>query len=193
MATTLNISDLLKRVYGPRGLPFPGSPNPSLGSPVAGAFPDTVPVTVERSQKGAPLRAQNALGRWVFLPAKLGGVDLPNPLVTISGEKSFIETDLTEVGTVFEKAFQRPYDISIICTLINAEGTWPEAEIVAMEKLYREGDLYTLECAETDIFLQPRNNFLLQKISLLDMGAVENAQVVQLDGRSNIDFELEIL
>jgi len=189
---TFNISNLLKGVYGSRGLPFPGNPNESSGSPIAGSFPDHIQVSEQRSRKGAPLWGQNVLGRPVFMPAKLRGVDLPNPLITITGEKSFIETDITEIGTVFEKTFTRPYDIVIICTLINAEGTWPEDEIIAIKKLYTEGDLYTLECAVTDIFLQPRNNFLLQKIDLMDMGAVENAQVIQLSGRSNIDFELEI-
>lgn len=188
-----NVSDILKRVYGARGLPFPVSAVPDPVSFIGSDFKMTTSVPVQdRIQKGTPLWAKNVLGRPVFMPVKIGGIDLPNPLVSFSGEKSIIETDVIEVGTVFEKVFIRPYDITIICTLINEDGTWPEKEIVQMEKLYREGTLYTLECAFTDIFLQPKNNFILSKIDLTDMQGVEDAQVIQLSGRSNVDFELEI-
>lgn len=188
-----NIGDILKRVYGYRGLPFPASPDTTGVSFIGSEFKETTAIpTQERISKGTPLWGQNVLGRPVFMPVKIGGIELPNPLISFSGEKAIIETDVTEVGTVFEQVFIRPYDITIICTLINKEGSFPEKEVIKFEKLYREGTLYTLECAFTDIFLQPKNNFILGKIDIVDMEGVEDAQVIQLSGRSNVDFELEI-
>lgn len=191
----MSITDILKFAYGPKGLPFPRPAEKPGGNPIAGEFAGSMPgqPTDRSSITGKALYEQNALGRWVFLPASLNGQPLPNPLVSINGEKSIIETDVTEVGTVFEKAFTRPYDITIICTLLNGDNSWPEAEIKRMEQLYTQGDLYTLACPLTDLFLQPQNNFLLKGISVIDMGVCDNAQVIQLNGRSNIDFELVIL
>lgn len=188
-----NVSDILRRVYGYRGIAFPANPDGHQASLIATEFTGAITIpSQERISKGTPLWGQNVLGRSVFMPVKLGGIDLPNPLVSFSGEKAIVETDVTEIGTVFEKVFTRPYDITIICTLINEEGTWPEKEIIQIEKLYREGTLYTLECAFTDIFLQPKNNFILSKIDVMDMQGIEDAQVIQLSGRSNKDFELRL-
>lgn len=188
-----NVSEILRRVYGVKGLAFPANSNVAPVSPIAGDFKMSPQETPERTRKGTRLQGENVLGRPVFMPVKLNGIELANPLVTVTGEKLIIETDVVEFGTVFEKVFIKPYDITIICTLINADGSFPENEVIEMEKLYREGDLYTLECALTDIFIQPKNNFILTRIDLMDMQGVEDAQVIQLTGRSNVDFELEII
>jgi hypothetical protein len=97
------------------------------------------------------------------------------------------------VGTVLEKVFTRPYDISIICTLLGDKGQWPESKIRSMAAIWKKDDLVTLKCALTDIFLQPKENFIITRISFLDAQGAENVEVIQIDGRSNIDFELEIL
>jgi hypothetical protein len=190
---TINIPQILNTVYGVRGLPFPGKSNIETVSPVAGDFTAPVQSVKQRSQKGTPLWGQNLLGRPVFLPAMLAGVDLPNPLISISGEKSIVETDIVDVGTVFEKVFTKPYYITIICTLISEDGSWPEDQLISMYNLWKKDDVLTLECALTDIYLQPKNNFILTNKDLLDMQGVENVQVIQYTGKSNIDFELEIV
>lgn len=192
------VNDILRQVYGFRGLAFPTKPDGTAPDPIApdfrpGLYEGSVTERTERTGQGTPLWGTNVLGRPVFMPALLGGVELSNPLITITGENEILETDVTEIGTVFEKVFQRPYDITIICTLLNKDNTWPEAEIKQFRDLYVQGVLYTLECAITDLFLQPKNNFILKTINLLDMQGVENAQVIELTGRSNLDFELEIL
>lgn len=200
-----NINTILNRVYGVRGLPFPGKPNTETHSFIAPEFTAAVQTSKERSRLGTPLWSSNSLGRPVFLPVKIDGKELPNPLVTITGEKEIIETVVVDAGVVFEKIFTKPYDITIICTLLGTtyddEGTpgaatvdnsFPEAQIIEMQTLYVKDKLVTLECALTDIFLQPKNNFIIKSINLLDMQGIENAQVVQITGRSNLDFELEI-
>lgn len=204
------VKDILSRVYGVRGLPFPAKPNTVTGYPISqnftGSFNEfnaagvrgkdfSTSLNISNYQKGAkgtPLWKKNALGAWVFCPVKLDGEELPNPLITIAGSKEIVTTDVIDVGTVFEKVFTKPYDITIICTLINEDDSWPEAEIQRMQELYVKDKIVTLECALTDIFLTATNNFLVKSISLMDMQGIENSQVVQIDGYSNIDFELTI-
>lgn len=192
---SIRIIDILNKVYGPKGLPFPSRPNQGEAPAIASGFSIENNDVKDRSDLGTPVRkyTNEDLGTYEFLPATIDGQELDNSLVIISGEKSIVETDIVDVGTVFEKVFTRPYDISIICTLIGENKTWPESKLKQMAVIWKKDDLVTLKCALTDIFLQPKNNFLITKISMLDAEGAENVEVIQIDGRSNIDFELELL
>lgn len=206
---SIRIIDILNKVYGPKGLPFPSGPLEGEGTAIAGVgriaegFDATEQYvdTTKRSDLGTEVRKYDGkyLGSYEFLPATIkskslpDGYGLPNALVIISGEKSIVETDVVDVGTVFEKVFTRPYDISIICTLIGNQKEWPERDLKKMAALWQEDNLVTLQCALTDIFLQAKDNFLITKISFLDAQGAENVEVIQIDGRSNIDFKLELI
>lgn len=192
---SIRIIDILNKVYGPKGLPFPGHPKEGDGTAIASGFSIEVDNLKERSDLGTPVRKYDNedLGSYEFLPATIDGTPIENALVIITGEKSIVETDIVDVGTVFEKVFTRPYDISIICTLLGDKGQWPESKVRSMAKLWKKDDLVTLKCALTDIFLQPKNNFLITRINFLDAQGAENVEVIQIDGRSNIDFELELI
>lgn len=195
---SIRIIDVLNKIYGPKGLPFPSRPNEGEGAAIAGGFTIGNNEVKERSDLGTlgtPVRKYDNedLGSYVFLPATIDGVELENPLVIVSGEKMIVETDIVDVGTVFEKVFTRPYDISIICTLIGENKAWPESKLKKMAALYKKDDLVTLKCALTDIFLQPKNNFLITRISMLDAQGAENVEIIQFDGRSNINFKLELI
>lgn len=196
MATAISLFEILNKVYGPRGLPFPGHPKEGDQPVIAGGFQIESNQVPNRSDTGTPVRKYDNedLGRYIFLPVTIDGIDLENPVVIISGEKSIVETDIVDVGTVFEKVFTRPYDISIICTLMGDKKEWPESKIKDMAAIWKKDDLLTLKCALTDIFLeQAKDNFLITRISLLDAQGAENVEIIQIDGRSNIDFELEII
>jgi hypothetical protein len=193
---TVNVINVLNKVFGARGLPFPQSPNQGEGTKIAGEFGDALGKNqTQFGIKGTAIRKfdRRDLGSYVFLPATLSGVELPNPVLIISGEKEIVETNIVNVGTVFEKVFTKPYDISIICTLIGENKDWPEGELIRMAELYKKDDLVTIKCALTDIFLQAENNAVITRVSILDAQGAENVEVVQFDLRSNIDFELEII
>lgn len=196
---TVQVLDILSKVYGVRGLPFPKSPEQTTLSvnefkaSNVGADADAAIDKMVRGETGSRLWRKNVLGQWVFLPATLNGIELPNCLINISGEKEIIETNLVDVGTVFEKVFTKPYEITIICTLLNDEGTWPETELKQMYELWMKDEALTLECALTDIYLQPTKNFILKRKDLLSGEGEETVEVIQFSGRSNIDFELEIV
>lgn len=207
---TINVLNALRLIYGPKGMPFPGNPTPGEGSGIGAAFTelDTRDGTAisngfgDIKLIGKGNRENNALtpvkeftdellGQYVFMPVYIDGIEMPNPIVRISGEYRVIETDILEVGTVTELAFMRPYSISIIATVVSDDGEWPD--ISSYVGLWKKGDLVTLKSAVTDHYLQKRDNMLITNITHLDAQGGENVEVLQIDGRSNVDFELEIL
>ncbi|MDI3319128.1 DUF6046 domain-containing protein [Pinibacter soli] len=194
-ATTVNVFDVLGKVYGARGIPFPGKPKEGDNNMIATGFENfAIPPDRTIGKSGVIKQyTDSVLGRYEFLPATINNVLIPNAVVLITGEKEIIETTVIDNGTVFEKVFERPFDITIIATLISDDGNWPENDFIKMAKLFRDNDLVTLKCASTNNFLQPENNFLIKKIDLLDSAGSENVEVIQFSGRSNVDFLLEIV
>jgi hypothetical protein len=191
---SVNVIQVLNRVYGVRGLPFPQKPSHADAPVIAGGFITESHPAQQRSSVGTPVKkySNQDLGQYEFLPATINGIAIPNALVMISGEKSIVETDIVDVGTVFEKVFTRPYDITIIATL-TGDNQWPELELKQLVDLWKKDDLVTLKCALTDLFIQDKNNLVLTAIAMLDAEGSETTEVIQFTGRSNIDFELELI
>lgn len=194
--SSVNLFNILTQVYGAKGIPFPGKPREGGHSVIGQSF--NAPVIGPEKQigrNGGTIKqyTDSVLGKYEFLPATINGVLIPNSVVLITGEKKFIEEDVIDVGTVFEKAFTKPYDITIIATLIGEDQQWPEDDFERLSTMFKENDIVTLKCASTNFFLQPEGNFLIQKIDILDSSGFENVEVIQFTGRSNVDFELEIL
>ncbi len=207
---TTNVYDILSKVYGARGLPFPRPPKQGDGTAIATPFGspllgDGTAIAANGNYKGATIKDKAStgslirkyddsyLGTYQFLPATINGIDLPNAVVIISGEKHIEETDIVDVGTVFEKVFTRPYDISIIVTLFDKDKQWPEKQLQQIRDLWLIDAPVTLRCALTDQFIQEKENLVIKHIAVLDNNGCENAEVIQLDGMSNIDFELELV
>jgi hypothetical protein len=194
--SSVNLFGVLSQIYGAKGIPFPNPPKQGNPSMIAEGFGTIeMPSDTKVGSDGDVIRryTDEVLGNYEFLPTTINGIEIPNAIVLITGEKKIIEEDVVDVGTVFEKAFVRPYDITIISTLYGYDGQWPEADYKRMARLYKENDLVTLKCASTNIFLEPENNFLIQRIEVLDSRGSENVEVIQFTGRSNKSFELEIL
>jgi hypothetical protein len=191
---TLDINYILATVYGKTGLPFPGSPSGFQANPVAEPFSENPAVVKkDRSLFDKPLYRDNVLGRPEFLPATLENIALPNSLVTITGQKTIVETPMVGAdGSVKEIINIQDYRIKIICTEIYPDNTWPENILHTIYGLYRENKTLTLQCPLTDIFLQAKDNVVITSISLPDMMGIENAQVFELNMVSDTYFELEI-
>lgn len=191
----VNVLDVLSRVFGPKGIPFPNGPIQGESPVVASGFNYQGSKLDQRNDTGTPIRkyTDEDLGRYEFLPVTIDGVEIPNALIIISGEKSIVETDVVDVGTVFEKVFTRPYNITVIATLMGENGEWPVDSLKAMVDLWKKDDLVTLKCALTDFFLQDKENMIITNIAVLDAENSESVEVIQFDGKSNVDFELELI
>ena len=120
----INVFDILSKVYGARGIPFPNKPLEGSGSAISNGFEykeNTTELITDGLGSYIKEYTDESLGQYVFMPVSIDGYKLSHPLIIISGEKQIIETDLVEVGTVFEKVFTRPYDITIITTIRSEE------------------------------------------------------------------------
>ena len=191
----MNVFDILSKVYGARGIPFPNKPLEGSGSAIANGFKykdNTTELITDGLGSYIKEYTDESLGQYVFMPVSIDGYKLSHPLIIISGEKQIIETDLVEVGTVFEKVFTKPYDITIITTLVGVNKAWPQQQYNEIINLWKKDDVVTVKSAITNPFLQPTNNMLITKISLLENDGAESVEIVQIDGRSNVDFELII-
>lgn len=205
----ISLSTLLQRITPKTGMPFLGNAQYGEGQYIAEAFKTAGGNTALSEQVNAwgtkiTRIDDSALGQYTFMPVYIDDYELPNAIIMISGEKGIIETDLTEVGTVFEKVYDRPYDIQILVQLIGENKQWPASQFRDITRMYKgfdlttgkdaNADLVTLKCALTDYFLDANTdkNFLITKISVLDNGGSETNEFIQIEGRSNIAFELEI-
>jgi hypothetical protein len=197
----VNVFQILNTVFGAKGIPFPNRPLEGSGTAIAAVGEYSAPAIETKSTTGALIRKYDdeLLGSYQFLPATITWTDgnnvvrtteLPNALVMISGEKNIIETDIVDVGTVFEKVFTRPYDITVICTLIGENGNWPETDLIEFRDIWRQDMVVTLHCASTNLYIETKNNFIIRRIDILDNQGSENVEVIQLSGMSNIEFEL---
>lgn len=213
----INVLNILSKVYGAKGLPFPHKP--SMLANVSTASFDEIPntqqnitmvngfeinETIERASKNylstdIKKYKDELLGSYEFMPVTINDKPIPNAIIMISGEKEFIETNIIGAldskgniigGTVFEKTFTKPYDITIIATLIQDNVNWPENMFANIVSLWQENKVVTLKSALTDYFLPTTHNALIQKINILDNAGAENVEIVQLDLRSNLEFEL---
>jgi hypothetical protein len=192
---SINVINILSKVFGAKGMPFPSGGITGESPVIASGYEYNGSKLDQRNDTGTPIRkyTDERLGQYEFLPATIDGVEIPNALVIISGEKSIVETDVVDVGTVFEKVFTRPYSVTIIGTLVGVKGEWPESKLKEMAALWEKEKLVTLKCALTDIFLQGKDNLVLTNISVLDAEGSECVEVIQFEGRSNVDFELELI
>lgn len=203
----LSVFSILKKIYGARGIPFPTKPtlaNENVIIPTG--FDVQIPPFINNGiSSDNPIRKYTdlSLGKYEYMPVVIDGLSIPNAIIIISGEKEFIETNVVgainssgEVvgAVVFEKAFTKPYDITVIATLIHENGMeYPQSQMQDLVNFWKKDDVVTIGCALTDFFLERENNAILKKIAVLDNAGAENVEVLQFDFRSNIDFELEIM
>ncbi|HUM50489.1 MAG TPA: DUF6046 domain-containing protein [Chitinophagales bacterium] len=191
-----------------KGIPFPGGNKNKYDDqdPIADDFKDAV-VTKEnpiadkfeydqkaaqdKSKFGERYWAQNALGLQVFMPIKLGGYELPNPCISITGRVTIVEEIIVgQEGTVMEEITINNYDINIKLFVFDDSDLYPEDMVRDLSDLWKKRKLLTIECVLTDFFLQAKDNCVITGISLPDQQACENMQIIELSLRSNKSFEL---
>lgn len=161
------------------------------GSPIADKFQYQSGSGKDRSQLGERYWADNLLGIKVFLPVKLGGIELPNPCISITGRMNIVETVMvSQEGTVKEEINTNDYDINIRCYVFDDSGSFPESLLNDLVKLWKTRTLLTIECVLTDFFLPAKNNCIITGISLPEQKGNEDMQIVDFAIRSDREYEL---
>lgn len=106
------------------------------------------------SKLNSPYYITDAKGREIFLPVKLGGVQLPLPVIKLSGQKTIVETPLVNRrGSVKELISIEDYRITIKGIMLGDNGRYPEEQLFIMRDLWERNEALTIENILTDIFL----------------------------------------
>lgn len=201
MRTEFDIKNILLSVGIP-AIPFP-MPLFEQRMTEAQEFPQTLEKVSQKraNQSGrgeTALWGENLLGQPVFMPVWMAKgddfeIELQNPLVVITGNKSLVETNLVgQNGTVKEFINTQDYQIRIVSTIVNKDGTYPETKFYEYIKLIKRNEVLTMKCALTDLFLQAKDNVVVTGFNVPDMQGIVNAQVIEISLKSDWYYELEL-
>lgn len=139
MAVTFDLGDLFQRTWGYKTTAFDFEEKPERK---------------DFAELGSPLYANDVDGREYYLPVKLGGYDLPHPVIRLNSRKNIVETELTEFdGTVKELINNGDWSISIKGFIISNDKEYPEQVIDDLLELYNRKEALEIRSAITDIFL----------------------------------------
>lgn len=126
-------------------------------NPVAANLQYFLPITLEYSLSNKPHK-----------------IELPFPVMTISGKKRLVETYLTQRnGTMKELISSDGYEINIRGYLIGKEGTFPEAEIKMLRELYEVNEPVTIRNVVADIFLYRPDPTITDKVVITELNFPE--------------------
>jgi hypothetical protein len=181
----LNILDIFKDVHG--------------YSPKAAAYELPKNASVGRLSKyGLPLYGTDHRGGEYFLPATLGGLVLMYPLISISGKKKIVETEMTERrGSVKEIISIDDYSINIKGLIIGKHDNdfeTVEAQMIALRKLFETPGAVELENALTDVVLispgQKRDKVIIETIHFPESTGYKHIKGYDMNLVSDSVFEL---
>ncbi len=190
MSQNFDIRSLLGRAFGPIGLPFI-TPGDEELNPIAQPFPDGASAgQKDNAQLGERFWSTNLLGRPVFMPVKINDIELPNPVITITGSKTIVETVVPgNEGSIKELISTNDYDINVVCFALASDDLWPEQQVQQLAELFKVNAAVTLKCALADYFIQPKDNAVILGINVPSTQS-ENVQVIEFSLKSNRYYEL---
>lgn len=204
-----NIPDLLQRVFGYKGIPFPAGdlkpnldPRGKLDALISGTKFSDQSGTIEPFELQGDFNPNGANGVRLFMPIKLDGVQLQNePLVEIRGKKIIKKTDLTgehregvtnKRGSVKELINIGDYTITIRGIVINEDSEeYPEAEIRKIRKIVEARRSVSIESQLTNIF--NINLMAIEDSYYPVVPGIQHAQGYEIVGYSDEDFESELI
>ena len=195
--TNVLLEAVRRRGYGYPGMPAAGQEPGTLGKGFYGGMPPA-PQRPETTAGGPPLRRQDALGRWYFMPifvsSALGtDIEIPCAAISISSKKQIVETTLTgRRGTVNELVNGGKYEVRITAALVGENGNYPEEAVRQLQALWNLQEAVTIISALTDIVVDKEDRFVFGEIEYPAVGGSENVQIVKLKAHTDSALELVI-
>ena len=134
----MNVYDIAS-YFSYRGLPFPLRPQPTVVAEVTGYNSTTV---AQKQNYGR----NDFLGRPVFQPLTIGGLYLPNSIITISVKKNIVTTSVTgRAGTIKELVSSEDYNINIKGAFVNNDGSFPAYEMEQINQYFQAKENYDID------------------------------------------------
>lgn len=159
---------------------------------------DPVPASPTTAKLGSRYIAKDAQGRDYKMPVKLGGYDLPYPVVRVNGYNDIVETKVASVdGTI--KEFISASDWSIIITgfMLNDIGAYPEEQMEQILALIQRREALEIRSVITDMILTTPERKGYDKAVIYawdfpEARGVENWRAYQLVLKSDKPFDAYI-
>lgn len=150
-----------------------------------------------RTAAGTEIRKTNAKGRVYFMPviieSSLGKLELPAAAISIKGKKTIIETPLTgRRGSVKELISVDDYEITMHGVIMSDDENYPEQIVQQFRDLYEQNEAVKLICALSSLVLQLDDRVVIKTIDYPEVGAVENAQIINLTAVTDSSIDLII-
>lgn len=148
----------------------------------------------ESSKYGSsPYRAEDAKGRWMFMPVTLDTLQLVYAVIRVTGRKNIVETQLTErKGSVIEIINQDSYKIYIRGFLIDHTGNYPEDGVNALKELFEQNKSVPIKSVLTDLFLTEEDRIVITELNFPEVTGIENIKPFEMNMVSDSIFDLEI-
>ena len=206
MRHRFNVADFLGSVASAKGTIYPGMFINWMRRNGRNGYPDTTltydamgqaPALRTETAGGTPIRRQDAMGRWYFMPvwvrSSLGEMELPCAVIRVTGKKRIVETPLVgRRGAVNELVSVDSYQVDVTTALIGEDGNYPEKLVKQLRDLYELNEAVELVSAVTDLVLEKDDKIVFESIDFPEVGGVENVQVVKLSAHTDAAIELVI-
>lgn len=159
---------------------------------------EPAPDRKEYADLGSPYFKRDATGREYYMPITLGGIELPNAMMRISGQKEILKTPLQgQRGTVKELINIDDYQITIRGLIIGEQPEYPEDMVKQLRKLYERNEAIELRCPISDIFLvtPEREGFdkvVIEAIDFPEVNGTMNVRPYEIRLISDEEFDLFI-
>lgn len=159
---------------------------------------DALPEEKQFGKMGSRYYRSDDKGRTYFMPIKLGGLDLPPSVVSISGGNIIEDTPLTERGGD-AKEFISSTDIKLrVRGIIVSEGnSYPENVVSDIRALVSSGKALEMRSVITDLFLVTPERSGYNKVVVYDWNfpsapGVKNVRPFEIFLKSDEPFDLYI-
>lgn len=183
MAITIDLGVLFQKTWGYRPQVF--------------EFPEK-PIRKTQGNLGSPLYGNDANGREYYMPVKLGGYDLPHPVIRFNGRKNIVETDLTDFNdAVKELITSGGWTIIIRGFIISDDKEYPEEIISDLVELYNRNEALEIRSVITDqLLVTPERNgydkVVMYSCDFPDAPGIQNVRAYEFVLKSDAPFDAYI-
>lgn len=194
--TNFDIEHLYKESFGTRGSAFNTPEKTVISQTKAIPIPIAPGENISGLDIDASLRYFNPIGRPLFMPMRIGELQLPNePIVTINVSKKIVQTPLIgskKQGGVIELVHTDNYKINIKGIAVNFahKGYYPKDIVDAIHKLFKEDKNQTIASPLTNLLGIER--VVLTSLKFPPLTGTQHAQAFEISCVSDSDFILEL-
>ncbi|WPQ62217.1 DUF6046 domain-containing protein [Chitinophaga sancti] len=158
-----------------------------------GYTPETLNVLTQpdTNKRGTSYFGKETWNKAYFMAVKIGPLELYNPVISISNQKTIVQTALVNrSGTVKEMISKEDYKINIKGIILRDDNTFPDGEISDLMDLYNRNEALSIECALTSLIFGEGEKVVITDLSFPPSPGTKNIQAYEMNLISDLKFIL---